>query len=101
MVVADDAAERSQGLRGRATLDPYDGMLFVFGEPVESPFTMATVPVALDIGFYDGAGPVVDRPRMTPCAGTDADVPGYRLDRPVPATRSRRAPGELPPAASA
>ena len=55
VVVADDDAERRQGLRGRSDLGPYDGMLFVFPGSDRVSFTMSTVPVALDIGFYDTA----------------------------------------------
>jgi uncharacterized membrane protein (UPF0127 family) len=77
LVVADAPGERSQGLRRRETLGPYDGMLFVYLEPVETSFTMSTVPVPLDIAFYAADGRVVSRLRMEPCAGTDAECPLY------------------------
>ena len=80
IVVADDASERSRGLRERADLGDYDGMLFVFDGSTSTAFTMSTVPVALDIGFYDDAGGVVDRLRMEPCAGSEAECPVYRAD---------------------
>ena len=54
VVLADDMTERVQGLRERSNLGPYDGMLFVYDEPVDGAFTMSTVPVPLEIGFYDG-----------------------------------------------
>jgi uncharacterized membrane protein (UPF0127 family) len=81
VVVADDEAERVQGLRGRADLDGYDGMLFVFPSPTRTPFTMAGVPVPLDVGFYDGRGGAVGQLRMAPCQGTDAACPVYDIDR--------------------
>ena len=77
VVVADDEGERVQGLRQKSDASPYDGMLFVFPSDGLVPFTMATVPDALEIVFFDASGRVVDRLRMTPCAGTDASCPGY------------------------
>jgi len=82
IVVADDATERTRGLRERADLGDYDGMLFVFEGRTETAFTMSTVPVALDIGFYDRAGRPVDRLRMEPCAGSEAECPIYRPSGP-------------------
>lgn len=78
VVVADDAEERSAGLRRRSDVGPYDGMVFAFDAPTGTGFTMSTVPVALDIGFYDSSGRVVDRLRMEPCAGSEAECPVYR-----------------------
>lgn len=80
VVVADDDSERTRGLRERSDLGDYDGMLFVFDGPTTTAFTMSTVPVALDIGFFDDAGRVVDRLRMEPCAGSEAECPVYRAD---------------------
>ena len=78
VVVADDEAEREQGLRQKSDASPYDGMLFVFSSDGLVSFTMATVPDALEIVFFDAAGRVVDRLRMEPCPnGTDATCPAY------------------------
>jgi uncharacterized membrane protein (UPF0127 family) len=82
VVLADDPEERGQGLRERRSLGPYDGMLFVYSDPVETEFTMSTVPVPLEITFYDAAGHVVGRRHMTPCAGSDAACPLYAPDGP-------------------
>ena len=82
VVVADDVDERAAGLRRHPDIGAYDGMLFVFDEPNETSFTMSTVPVALDIGFYDSSGRVVDRLRMVPCAGSEAECPVYRASGP-------------------
>ena len=68
VVVAQTEAEREEGLRERATLGPYGGMLFVFASDTSVGFTMSTVPVALDIGFYRANGSTVGRLRMRPCA---------------------------------
>lgn len=78
VVVADDEDERVQGLRQKSDASPYDGMLFVFPSDGLVSFTMATVPDALEIVFFDAAGRVVDRMRMAPCPnGTDATCPLY------------------------
>ena len=78
VVVADDLSERYQGLRQRHDIGSYDGMLFVFDAPTTTGFTMSTVPVPLDIGFYDARGRVVDRLRMRPCAHDESSCPLYR-----------------------
>lgn len=80
VVLADENEERVQGLRARRDLGRYDGMLFVFDEPTTTAFTMSTVPVVLDIGFYDERGRVVDRLRMEPCPDAESDCPLYEPD---------------------
>lgn len=82
VVVADDDAERVQGLRRRRNLGAYDGMLFVFDSPTESPFTMSTVLVPLEIGFYSADGSPVSRRHMKPCPGADAECPDYEAGAP-------------------
>jgi uncharacterized membrane protein (UPF0127 family) len=77
VVVADTLPERVDGLTGRSTLGPYAGMLFVFGEPSTSSFTMAGVPVPLEIGFYAGDGSPVSRRHMKPCPAARAECPSY------------------------
>jgi uncharacterized membrane protein (UPF0127 family) len=82
VVIADSETERETGLRRRRDLGSYDGMLFVFPSPSTTDFTMSTVPVPLDIGFYAASGAVVDRLRMRPCTGTDTSCPVYRAKGP-------------------
>jgi uncharacterized membrane protein (UPF0127 family) len=82
VVIADDESERNQGLRERRNLGPYGGMLFVFGSQADDEFTMSTVPVSLDIGFYDVRGHRITRLLMTPCTGSDAECPAYASPRP-------------------
>jgi uncharacterized membrane protein (UPF0127 family) len=77
VVIADSERERVEGLRRRRTIGRYDGMLFVYPSATTATYTMSTVPVSLDIAFYDGSGRVVHRVRMTPCAGTDVTCPTY------------------------
>ncbi|MGQ0825141.1 MAG: DUF192 domain-containing protein [Actinomycetota bacterium] len=88
VVVADQSGERSQGLRGVQDLAPYYGMLFVNPDDTDARFTMATVLIPLDVGWYDADGaPVGERTWMEPCpTGTDATCPTYG-----PATRYRYA----------
>jgi uncharacterized membrane protein (UPF0127 family) len=78
VVVADDDAERGEGLRRRRTLGAYDAMLFAYPAPVVTAFTMSTVPVRLDIAFYDARGRVVRRLLMEPCDGPEVECPSYR-----------------------
>jgi uncharacterized membrane protein (UPF0127 family) len=82
VVVADDTAERVQGLRQRSDIGPYDGMLFVFDAPTATSFTMSTVPVGLDIGFYGADGSPVSRRHMKPCPSAEADCPDYHAGGP-------------------
>jgi uncharacterized membrane protein (UPF0127 family) len=77
VVLADEGGERYQGLREREHIGPYDGMLFVFDVPTRSSFTMSTVPVPLDIGFYAADGEVVDRLLMKPCPNSQSKCPLY------------------------
>jgi hypothetical protein len=77
VVVADGLDERVQGLRGRSDLGDYDGMLFAYEEPTTATFTMSTVPVPLEIGFYQADGTPVSRRHMTPCPRAEADCPSY------------------------
>ena len=79
VVLARTEAERETGLRQRSTLGPYGGMLFVFDRDRNVAFTMSTVPVPLDIGFYRADGRRVGGLRMVPCAGTDATCPAYEI----------------------
>jgi uncharacterized membrane protein (UPF0127 family) len=83
IVVADDVDERATGLMRRSDLGPYNGMLFVFGTTIQGSFTMSTVPVPLDIGFYDASGRPVDRLVMQPCPDRPvSECPSYRSRAP-------------------
>lgn len=95
VVVDDTESERSQGLRGRRHLGGYDGMLFEYPSSTTATFTMSTVPVGLDVGFYDAQGKPVDRLAMTPCSGSEFDCPSYRSRRPF-RYALETLPGDLP-----
>ncbi|MBA2326870.1 MAG: DUF192 domain-containing protein [Actinobacteria bacterium] len=79
VAVADDEAERGQGLRGR-DLGPYDGMLFVNESDTTAAYTMSGVTVPLDIGWYTHDGEPVDRTEMEPCPEGGPDCPLYSAD---------------------
>ena len=77
VVVADDDDGAGAGAaRSAATSAPYDGMLFVFDAPTETTFTMSTVPVPLEIGFYAADGSPVSRRAHEAVPARRSRVPG-------------------------
>ena len=67
VAVADEPAERSQGLMGIHQLGDLDGMLFVFPREALSGFWMKDTPIPLDIAFFGEDGALVDVMNMVPC----------------------------------
>lgn len=57
--LADDDYKRSKGLLGVTTLEDYDGMLFVFPKPINTPFHMHGMLIPLDF-VWIRHGKVVD-----------------------------------------
>jgi uncharacterized membrane protein (UPF0127 family) len=81
IAIADESAERHDGLRGVTDLGDYDGMLFVYDADHDGPFTMSGTPLPLDIAWYAKDGTPVHRTTMKPCLeGTDATCPLYAAD---------------------
>jgi len=78
--VADTTDERRTGLMGRETLFPYDGMAFLWTEPVESSFWMKDTLIPLSIAFWDADGAIVSMTDMQPC--TADPCPTYAPDAP-------------------
>ena len=66
--VADTPAERRTGLMGRESLSPYDGMVFVWEEPVVITFWMKDTLIPLSIAFWDEGGRIISLLDMDPCA---------------------------------
>ncbi len=78
--VADTATERQIGLMGRESLSPYDGMAFIWDEPVESSFWMKDTLIPLSIAFWDEDGRIISILDMDPCAGDPC--PSFGPDEP-------------------
>ena len=78
--VADTTDERRTGLMGRETLSPYDGMAFLWTDPVESSFWMKDTLIPLSIAFWDADGTIVSMMDMQPC--TSDPCPTYGPDAP-------------------
>jgi len=64
--IADDLAERQQGLMSRETLDAGKGMLFVFEEEAFHSFYMRNTLIPLDIAWLDESQIIVDIQQMEP-----------------------------------
>ncbi|MHB0866946.1 MAG: DUF192 domain-containing protein [Thermoleophilia bacterium] len=58
--VARTQKERSQGLMGRTSLAPDQGMLFVWATPTHSSFWMKDTYIPLSIAFVSEAGVIID-----------------------------------------
>ena len=65
---------------GRETLFPFDGMAFVWTDPVQDSFWMKDTLIPLSIAFWDEDGRIVSIMDMEPC---NADpCPSYMPDAP-------------------
>ena len=73
--VADTPAERQTGLMGRESLSPYDGMAFVWEEPLVTTFWMKDTLIPLSIAFWDADGRIISILEMDPC--TEDPCPSY------------------------
>jgi uncharacterized membrane protein (UPF0127 family) len=73
--VADTPDERATGLMNREQLAPYDGMAFVWDDPVRTSFWMKDTLIPLSIAFWNEEGRIVSILDMEPCASDPC--PGY------------------------
>jgi uncharacterized protein len=78
--LADTPDERQAGLMDRESLTPYDGMAFVWEEPVVSSFWMKDTLIPLSIAFWDDDGRIISILDMNPC--TVDPCPSYGPDEP-------------------
>lgn len=73
--VADDDAERAQGLSGVSLLGDYEGMLFVMPNEAYHGFWMKDMLIPLDFLFIDQKGFIVDiKEDVSPCGVTVCDA---------------------------
>ncbi len=88
--IADDEAERNQGLMFRESLPDDRGMLFHFQQPENASFWMHNTPLSLDIIFIGVDGRILNiADHTTPFS--DAAVPASGLTRGVLEIRAGRA----------
>ena len=81
--IADDEAERAQGLMNRTGLAENAGMLFIFDAPREAAFWMKNTLIPLDMVFMDAKGVI----RHIHASATPLDltpVPGAAAGDPAP-----------------
>jgi len=78
VAVADETAERQQGLMYIEDLLDLDGMVFVFDSEISGGFWMKNTLIPLDIAFFDATGDYVDGFVMDPC--TADPCPSYHPD---------------------
>jgi uncharacterized protein len=65
--VADDEEERATGLMNRERLEPFDGMAFLWDQPIHASFWMKDTLIPLSIAFWNEAGRIVAILDMEPC----------------------------------
>ena len=78
--IADNDAEREQGLMGVTSLPQNQGMAFRWDEPTDATFWMKDTLIPLSIAFVDQGGTVVAIREMTPCTADPCTT--YGADAP-------------------
>jgi hypothetical protein len=67
--IAQNDAQRAQGLMNRRRLAAGAGMVFLFPKPTRVQFWMRDTLIPLSIAFYDRRGRILRILDMTPCTG--------------------------------
>jgi uncharacterized membrane protein (UPF0127 family) len=80
MLLADTAPLRARGLMGVTSLGGYDGMVFLYGSPVEESYWMKDTITPLQIAFLDSGGAYLEQFDMAPC--TTDPCPTFRPKSP-------------------
>jgi uncharacterized protein len=85
--LASTPQQLTRGLMQRTSLQPYDGMLFLFSPPQPVAFWMKDTPLALDVGYFDAQGILREIYPMapldtTPIPSQHTDV-AYALELPL------------------
>ena len=73
--VADDAAERAQGLMFRESMAKFSGMLFLYDSPQPVAFWMRNTLIPLDMLFFDASGRL-ERIRTNATPHDETPIPG-------------------------
>jgi uncharacterized protein len=79
--LADTPESHQQGLMGRRDIAGHAAMVFLFEEEQQGAFWMRTVPISLDIAWFDRRGRWADGITMAPC-GDDPNCPVYPSAKP-------------------
>ncbi len=58
--------ESARGLMHRESLEPNEGMLFIYPSPRQASFWMKNTPLPLDIGFFDEEGTLLEVRQLHP-----------------------------------
>ena len=75
--IADDDAERQQGLMYRNEMDADHGMLFLFEHEQVQSFWMMNTHIPLDILYFDAEWRLVSASRNTPPCSSGVNCPSY------------------------
>jgi uncharacterized membrane protein (UPF0127 family) len=58
--------EMARGLMERTEMDENDGMVFLYGQPIQASFWMKNTLIPLDIGYFNSEGVLLEVYRMYP-----------------------------------
>ena len=72
--IAQNDAQRAQGLMNRRRLAPKAGMVFLFPKPTRAQFWMKDTLIPLSVAFYDRHGRILQILDMGPCTADPCPV---------------------------